>query len=199
MGLGFLQQTWTDLGLIWSNPKLSISVDFSCHYFPFLNFLFFPSTAVFVNTFVFLIQLMIPFTFCAVLFISPCCTWEGLYLYTTTLFVNDKLSLTNYFAGILLPCHYFISNNLLQLLAGKRRNKTCCMAMPWDPKYRNEEPTNTLSFLPRAYYLQSPLHLEKTCEDHWESINSWIFSPRDWDTPFQVPLFWVTLAKGTEE
>lgn len=156
---------------------------------------------MFVNTFVFLTQLTSPFTFCAVLFISPCCTWGGLYLYTTTLFVNDKLSLTNYFARILLPCHYFISNNLLQLLAGKRRNKTCCMAMPRDPQHRNAElfPTNTLPFLHTAYYLQSPLYLEKIWEDHWESFNSWIFSPRDWDMPFQVALLWVTLAKGTEE
>lgn len=88
------------------------------------------------------------FYFSALLFISPRCTWGALYLYNATLFVNDKLSLTNYFAGILLPCHYFISNNLLQLLAGKKRNKTHCMAMFWDPKYRNTElfPTNMLPF-----------------------------------------------------
>lgn len=124
--------------------------------FPQLSTLSSPS--VFVNTFVFLTQLMMPFTFSAVLFISPCCTWGGLYLYTKTLFVNDELSLTNYFAGILRSCHYFISNNLLQLLARKRRHKTCCIVMPWDSNYRNAE---SLPFLPIAYYLQSPLYLKK--------------------------------------
>lgn len=143
MGLGFSSANVKDL-----EPGIQTQVFLRIsHVFSFLSLTFFSFLPLqFLWTlFVFLTQLMTPFTSSAVLFISPCCTRWGLYLYITTLFANDKLFLTNYFARILLPCHYFISNDLPQLLVGKRRNKTCCMAMPWDPKHRNTElfPTNT--------------------------------------------------------
>lgn len=130
-------------------------------------------------------------------FISPCCTRRGSYLYTTTLFVNDKLSLTNYFTGILLPCHYFISNNLLQLL-DRKRNKTHFIALPLNPKHKKAElfPANTQPFASTAYYSPSPFHLEKGWEDHQESTSSWILSLKDNEKPCKVALFEQHLPKA---